>query len=255
MPTETVVRVVNLATRRVITLPESSNSVAPSVRFHEFLSHQIFSIGHDSRNDTYKVARFFFGSMDPIPTGGYRHNFGMEVFTIGIDQHWRETTAQPPYPVDISGKSTFFKGSLFWIIDEMKLPIGESPQGFLRFKLEDESFCVTPPPPHCQGLIYETSYLAELRGELSVAHAGPKYESIEIWMCNDLDTNTPRWNRLYTVKTFCLLENPLFQATMYYQCQYLLDGQVLKDIVGVNGSLMHHRLGSIMPYIPSLVPL
>jgi F-box interacting protein len=245
MPTETVVRVFNPATRRLLTLPQSSIRI---------LTDQVFGIGHDARYNTYKVTRFFFRCTGP---DGYRRNFGMEVFTIGIDRHWRRTEAQPPYPAAIEQNATFSKGSLFWIIDEVELPKGQSAPGFLRFRLEDESFSVTPSPPHCQRLGCSLCYLAELRGELSVAfHAEPpKYESIEIWMCNDLDTDPPRWNRCYIFNTLFFLKDPLFEPSMYSKCQYLMLRQVLKDRVGANCHWMYHRLNSIIPYIPSLVPL
>ncbi|XP_051221104.1 F-box/kelch-repeat protein At2g43270-like [Lolium perenne] len=268
MPTETVVRVLNPATRRVLTLPWSPNGVAPEFRFHAFHTHQVFGIGHDTRSDTYKVARFFFTSLDLLPTDAYRYNYGVEVFTIGVDRRWHETAVKPPYPAHIGRTATFFKGSLFWTIDEEKLTreipnsAGESAPGFLRFRLDDESFSVTPPPPCCRGLRYTTSHMAELRGELSVAHAGPKYESIEIWMCNDVDTNPnqPRWNRRYTFDTVCLLTHPFFEAIMYYRCQYLLVQQVLKDIVGIDNHFAlnaytyagRNQYGWVIRYTPSL---
>jgi F-box interacting protein len=253
MPTETVVRVFNPATRRVLTLPCSSNGVAPpTFCFQAFLTHQLFGIGHDPLSNTYKVVRFFLSTLDLLPTD---YNFGVDVFTIGIDQQWRQTTAQPPYPAHMGRNPAFFKGSLFWTIDENRLSKGESAPGFVRFRLEDESFSVTPPPPRCRGLIYETSYLAELRGELSVAHAGAQYDSIEIWMCDQVDTNQPQWNKRYIFSTFCLDNDLLFQTTMYSLCRDFLVRQVLKDIVGVDGLLRYHHIESLIPYIPSLVPL
>uniref|UniRef100_M8C4H9 Uncharacterized protein n=1 Tax=Aegilops tauschii TaxID=37682 RepID=M8C4H9_AEGTA len=153
-------------------------SLAPTEGLYSVF-HQLFGIGYDLRGDTYKVARFFFRPKEPAPTGGYHHNFGMEVYTIGVDEHWRETVEKPPYAVDITGTSAFSRGSLFWTIDHTEPVGGESPSGFLRFRLEDESFSVTPPPPCCEGLVYEMSYLSELHGELSVAHPGPNYSMVE----------------------------------------------------------------------------
>jgi F-box interacting protein len=254
MPTETQVRVLNPATRRVLTLPRSSNGMAPMFVFHTFLRYPLLGIagiGHDPRSDTYKVARFFFSSLKNLPATDQK--FGVEVFTIGLDQQWRQTTARPPYAAHVKRSPAFFKGSLFWTIDECKLGQGESAPGFLRFWLEDESFGVTPPPPGCRGIIYETSCLAELHGELSVAHAGAKYGEIEIWTCDQVDTDQPPWNLRYVFDTFSLQKN--VGATMYSLCRDLLVRQVLKDIVGVDDLLRDHHVDSIIPYIPSLVPL
>jgi F-box interacting protein len=208
------------------------------------------------RSNTYKVVRFFIGSLEPRPDFNYR----VEVFTVGVDQYWRETTVRPPYPAHLRRNPAFFKGSLFWTIDEGKLGKGESPPGFLRFRLEDESFSVTPAPPRCRGFIYETCYFAELGGELSVVHAGAEYESIEIWMCDQVDTNQPRWNRRYIFRTSYLgflLENVMAETTMYSFYRYVLIRQGLKDIVvGVDGLLRYpHNNDTIIPYTPSLVPL
>ncbi|KAM0926809.1 hypothetical protein ACQ4PT_003007 [Festuca glaucescens] len=93
------------------------------------LYHQSFGFGHDPLSNTYKVARFFYRSI---------YTTGMEVFTIGTDQHWRETTKDPPYPVLTRKTATFYKGSLLWSIDERVL--GHKPPGFLCFGLEDEAF-------------------------------------------------------------------------------------------------------------------
>jgi hypothetical protein len=62
MPTETVVRVLNPATRRLLTLPRSSNRI---------LTDQVFGIGHDARYNTYKVTRFFFRFMGPDGCWGW----------------------------------------------------------------------------------------------------------------------------------------------------------------------------------------
>jgi hypothetical protein len=58
----------------------------------------------------------------------------MEVFTIGVDQHWHETE-RPPYRITRRQTATFFKGSLLWTIDD-----NESVPAYLRFSLEDEAF-------------------------------------------------------------------------------------------------------------------
>jgi F-box interacting protein len=252
MPTETEVRVLNPATRRVVTLPSSSNGVAPMFVFPTFFSYPLLGIagiGHDPRSDTYKVVRFFFSSLNLLATD---QKFGVEVFTIGVDQQWRQTRAWPPYPAHVKRSPAFFKGSLFWTIDECKLGQGELAPGFLHFRLEDESFSVTPPPPSCRGILYGTSCLAELRGELGVAHGGAKYGEIEIWTCDQVDIDQPRWNLRYISDTFCLQHA---ETTMYSLCRGFLVRQVLKDIVGVDGLLRDHHFDSIIPYIPSLVPL
>jgi hypothetical protein len=91
----------------------------------------ITGIGHDPRSDTYKVVRFFFSYLNLPATD---QKFGVEVFTIGVDQQWRQTTAWPPYAAHVKRSPAFFKGSLFWTIDERKLGQVELAPGFLRFR-------------------------------------------------------------------------------------------------------------------------
>jgi hypothetical protein len=69
-----------------------------------------FGFGRDLRSDVYKAARFFHRDIldSPFPTC----NLGMEVFTIGEDDCWRETVAKPPCPFLTGRTTTFFKGSL-----------------------------------------------------------------------------------------------------------------------------------------------
>ncbi|KAI5004235.1 hypothetical protein ZWY2020_031478 [Hordeum vulgare] len=262
LPTQIVVRVLNPARRRVLLLPWSPNGIAlaPTEGFHSLL-HQVFGIGYDPRKrhlqDRPLLLLLLLRRYKPVVTDqNYHHKFGMEVFTIGVDEHWRETVVPPPYPVDITGTSAFFMDSLFWTIDhdELELEGGESPLGFLRFRLTDESFGVIPPPPSCQGLVYEMSYLAELRGELSVAHPGTRCESIEIWTCNDVDTNPPQWTRRYMFNNYCPHPAKWLDIAMHNVCKDIFILQVLKNIVGVD-RLLYHPHDSVIPYIPSLVPI
>uniref|UniRef100_A0ACD5ZG83 Uncharacterized protein n=1 Tax=Avena sativa TaxID=4498 RepID=A0ACD5ZG83_AVESA len=143
----------------------------------------------------YKVARFFYRSIHDPGTGACHYTTGMEVFTVGTDLHWRETTEDPPYPVLAWKTATFFKGSLVWPIDECVL--GLLPPGFLRFSLEDETFGVTPPPPCDWRLYFGWCPLAELRGELCVAVKGVNISTMEMWMCDNAEN--PQWDRRYTI--------------------------------------------------------
>ncbi|CAM0875334.1 unnamed protein product [Alopecurus aequalis] len=138
LPSEVEVHVLNPATRRTLTLPRSPGDIRwpGQVPYTFASSHQAFGLGYYPRSNMYKVARFFYLSVYPLVTGGYNYNAGMEVFTIGADQHWRETATLPPYPVLAQRTAVFFKGSLVWTIDERNLQ--DAAPGFLRFKLEDE---------------------------------------------------------------------------------------------------------------------
>ncbi|KAM0915241.1 hypothetical protein ACQ4PT_010974 [Festuca glaucescens] len=198
------VRVLNPATRRVLTLPltESQRGGAPF--------EGSFGLGHDSRSGTYKVARFFYRSGGAsLLTGVYPSNLGMEVFSIGRDQRWRETAVPPPYPVFAGQTATFFKGSLLWMINE-SLILGNrdvAVRGLLHFNLEDESFSVMPAPPRCPELWYSTSNLAEIRGELCLAHLCPPNHGtpattqasriVWIWACDG--AIPPRWVQRHAI--------------------------------------------------------
>ncbi|XP_044394273.1 F-box/LRR-repeat protein At2g43260 [Triticum aestivum] len=167
------------------------------------MGHQAFGLGHDPRSKAYKVARFFYRSMEG-PVGNPNHyTLGMEVLTVGAaDLRWRETAAPPPYPALPGRTATFFKDSLLWTVEE--LLFREAP-GFIRFKLEDESFAVLPGPPCSPSLDYAAASLAELRGELCVCVA--RHEADyghgwhETWICRDLDdAPPPRWEPRHVVE-------------------------------------------------------
>jgi hypothetical protein len=141
-----------------------------------------------------------------LPTGSYGFTPGLEVFTIGRDQQWRDTAVLPPYPVVAGRTATFFKGSLLWAIEDQSAHLvdgSKSVRGFLRFSLEDESFGITPAPPGCPNLRDHASNLVEMNGELCLVHERwpkdephpdrehPYYGSASIWACTDADQ--PRW--------------------------------------------------------------
>ncbi|XP_037419376.1 putative F-box protein At2g02030 [Triticum dicoccoides] len=198
LPAEDTVCVLNPATSRIIELPWSPNNVAPR-RHLVAQGHQAFGFGRDHRSNAYKVARFFYHETRAMGS------HGMEVFTIGKDQYWRETAAQPPYPFLAGWIATFLKGSLIWTVDQYSLmyecnpsllPHHASMTCFVRFSLEDESFSIMTGPPWFEAGDYLESRLAKLNGELAIHHLGPNYESVEIWMCNDAESNNPpRWEQ------------------------------------------------------------
>uniref|UniRef100_A0A8I7BFV2 F-box domain-containing protein n=1 Tax=Hordeum vulgare subsp. vulgare TaxID=112509 RepID=A0A8I7BFV2_HORVV len=205
VPSDAMVRVLNPATRRVLVLPlRPPHAVMFGSTPFGFQGHQAFGLGHDPRSKVYKVARFFYRSMEG-PMGNPNHyTLGMEVLTVGAaDQHWRETAAPPPYPVLPGRTATFFKDSLLWTVEERLL---RDAPGFIRFKLLYESFGVLPGPPCSSRLDYAAASLAELRGELCVcvARHAPDYYGDgwhETWICRDLDDDAPRWEPRHVIET------------------------------------------------------
>ncbi|CAM0948618.1 unnamed protein product [Alopecurus aequalis] len=194
------VRVLNPAMRRVLTLPPTEESHAVMAR-ESWLFIGAFGFGPDRRTETYKVARIFYRVADKLATVQFGYAVGMDVLTIGIDHQWRETTIPPPYPIVGGETATFFKDSLLWKIDENLTPDDRVVRGFLRFNLEDESFSVMPGPPGCPPLKYSTSNLAEIRGELCLAHQ--KNQDAMIWVCDGAEA--PRWVLRHVIKiTSCI---------------------------------------------------
>lgn len=136
--------------------------------------HQAFGLGHNPHSDTYKVARFFYRSLDLNMSGGYHHSLGMEVFAIGVDLwKWCGAADPPSYPIMPAKTTTFFKGSLLWTIEEWLLGHVDTAMtpGFVLFSLEDE-WCsiVSLPPCNQRPFNYAASSLAKLRSELCMAH-------------------------------------------------------------------------------------
>jgi hypothetical protein len=77
--------------------------------------------------------------------------------------------------------------------------------GCVRLNLQDESFSVVPAPPWFSSLKGSAvPRLAELRGQLCLAHSGHTIMSIEIWMCCCLDDSTPHWHRRFVIPIFSL---------------------------------------------------
>ncbi|KAK1643233.1 hypothetical protein QYE76_061038 [Lolium multiflorum] len=182
MPMAGTVRVLNPATRRLLVLPGRPHIVVPKRLSRLFREGGALGIGHDPRSNTYKVARFFYRYVDVPVTSGRNFTFGVEVFTIGRDTHWRETAVPPPHPIIAGQTASFLKGSLLWTIDESLLEGDVTVRGFLRFSLEDESFSVIGAPPGCPKLQYLASSLAEMGGELYLVHKVPANHTHLIWM-------------------------------------------------------------------------
>ncbi|KAI4978831.1 hypothetical protein ZWY2020_015584 [Hordeum vulgare] len=132
----------------------------------------------------------------------YTYALGAEVLTVagvGADHRWRETEAPPPCPVIPGRTATFFEGSLLFTPHERVL--GKEAPGFIRFRLDDEVFDVTPGPPRDKRIDYGSSSLAELRGELWMCvnnSTSPGIGSVEMWACGDLAG--ARWELRHAVK-------------------------------------------------------
>jgi F-box interacting protein len=198
VPAEKEVRLLNPATGHFQTLPWSRATDASRGQLPGKLrGHQSFGFGRDLRSDKYKVVRFFYRSLQTP------YDLAMEVCTLGMDRlQWRETAVPPPYPIMPVRTATFFKGSLMWTIESSLLgaTAAVAAPGFVRFSLEDESFSITPLPPCSpRPFDYSASSLAELRGELCVAHPTCNHDSLKMWMCSNLDGNPPLWDLRYTV--------------------------------------------------------
>uniref|UniRef100_A0A453CVS0 F-box domain-containing protein n=1 Tax=Aegilops tauschii subsp. strangulata TaxID=200361 RepID=A0A453CVS0_AEGTS len=135
LPADDTVHVVNPATRRTITLPPTPN---------RFQGPHAFGLGHDPRSNAYKVAHFYgYLDMDMRTPGSYYYTAKMGVFTIGTDSCWRDTAAAPPHHHVIPQRTaTFSKGSLFWTVEEGVLHDTPVAPGFVRYRLEDESFSI-----------------------------------------------------------------------------------------------------------------
>ncbi|CAM0907477.1 unnamed protein product [Alopecurus aequalis] len=282
MPMNGTVRVLNPATRRVLTLPERPQSVPRNRRARLFnfdkgarLYRGAFGLRYDPRSNTYKVARLFYRQVDVddvyVPV--------MEVFTIGIDEHWRETAAPPPYPVVAGQTATFFKASLLWTIDESLLKNDSGVRGFLRFNLEDESFSVTPAPPGCPKLQNWASNLAEVDGDLYLAHEGSEGsgQPHQIWACGDVDGDEPpRWvQRRAIVVPHGIRLIAAFDDGIVFQgshCLSCFDSGMTRGYrhVASMDDLTYHHLDTntsveyiketvhgydAIPYVPSLVPI
>uniref|UniRef100_A0A0D9X983 F-box domain-containing protein n=1 Tax=Leersia perrieri TaxID=77586 RepID=A0A0D9X983_9ORYZ len=135
-PTDTNVYVINPATGDVLKLPEgqkdAKSSYWPTVGF-----------GFDPRSNTYKVARYFYRSVNYTMQ---TYDAGMEVFTIGQDGSdcWREIVESPPYSLHGMQVAVHCKGSLIWMISEMLAK--PHPNVLLRFSLENENFSLIPYP-------------------------------------------------------------------------------------------------------------
>ncbi|KAF8697166.1 hypothetical protein HU200_036164 [Digitaria exilis] len=139
-PTDTKVYVINPATRDVLVLPDGRRDIL----LPAYNNFQAVGFGLDHGNKRYKVARFFYRAVNLREQSCA---MGMEVFTIcgdGNDASWRETLEDPPYPIYEFRPPVYFNGSLFWIIGSHDIRC--IPKGLLRFRLEDETFCVIPLP-------------------------------------------------------------------------------------------------------------
>ncbi|KAK1603527.1 hypothetical protein QYE76_071663 [Lolium multiflorum] len=287
LPSEATVRVLNPATRRVLTLPQSPRSMRPHGVPGYLRSHQAFGLGHDHRTKAYKVARFFYSSMNlVIQAKGFQYTLGMEIFTVGIDRLWRDIKKPPPYPIKPEQTATFCKGSLFWTV-EMSVLGDEKPMpGFVRLNLEDESFSVVPPPPCFSSTFvdYKISRLAELHGELCLAYSGHGCMPLEIW-CNNFDDKQPRWDRRFVIaldvsifgRAFCpkviFDEEIVFQFTQHCLLRYNCQTSVMRNMVKMDGLRFTNpdnndttgtfvqytssvaRLFDTIPYVPSLAPI
>ena len=169
----------NPVMRRVVELPWGRLGDSTSFSYLE-----AFGLGHDPHSDAYKVVRFFTPPR-------------VEVLTIGSsDRCWHETVSQPPwFHVKRRPAAICFKGSLIWTVDQKDR---NGQLGFLRFRLDEETFSLIPPPPCWSWDDHEASTLSDLREVLCLTTSvGLMNRSLDMWICTDLDL--PQWEKCYNI--------------------------------------------------------
>ncbi|XBI76829.1 hypothetical protein VPH35_070022 [Triticum aestivum] len=249
LPTEDTVRVLNPVTRQVVVLPWSPNIVTSGVWLRTRSSHQRLE------------GRFFYREClgeDAL---------GMEVFTIGKDHCWRETVPRPPSCFVATQTAIFFKRSLIWTVDHESLmyedlcpdEIADVPC-FVRFSLENESFNIMTGPPWYRGPNKFKPGLAELSGELAMPRPG--YESVEVWMCDDVESiNPPRWERRVSNDeiVFRDMSDCLWRQT-HQRVEIMFHMEALRYYNHDTGTLVEYSGETVQDfdaifYIPTLVPI
>ncbi|XBI26835.1 uncharacterized protein LOC119275786 isoform X1 [Triticum dicoccoides] len=185
LPTDTNAYVFNPATRDGIALPRSHHNVL------QRLVCLPIGLGLDVSTGTYKVARSFFRSCDYNSVA-----MGMEVITINCREgSWRETLVDPPYLILCPQTAIHCKGCLFYFIDRENQPC--SPQGLLRFSLQDETFGITLLLNNLYPTVEdEDIVIHELGGECATFFC-KSMQRVLIWMTRDI--LVPEWECHYVM--------------------------------------------------------
>ncbi|XBI33442.1 hypothetical protein VPH35_056771 [Triticum aestivum] len=145
--TQSAAWVLNLAMRRVVELPWGRIGGSTSSRS---LSHlEAFGLGRDPCSNAYKVVCFF------------------------IPLHVETVPQTPWFHIKRRLAAICFKGSWIWAVNQM---VRDDQLGFLRFRLDEETFSLVPPPPCCVGLMNR---------------------SLDMWICTDLDL--PQLEKCYNI--------------------------------------------------------
>jgi F-box interacting protein len=271
-PTDGNVYLFNPATRDMMTLPDSNRN-----KMHQYEACLPAGLGLDPLTGRHKVVRAFYRSRDPL-TGIY--DMGMEVFTVGGDagassSSWRETTADPPYPVAEFVTAVFANGALFWVIEKRGLE--PSPHGLLRLRLDDESFSVTRLPDSLHPALDGSFILDEMHGELCLtAFSSSKpseLQPLKIWTLVEEDgsSSSSRWEHRYSltisgmVRPIALLPGgAMMVGASQYLCRYDLQTHELEtvcelDRLRYNGTIQSAGREifyfNVIPYTESLVPI
>jgi F-box interacting protein len=249
------VHVLNPATRRRLTLPQSPNNSVTGCP-------NVYGFGRNPSSGAYKIAHLFYVES---------YSLGMEVFTVGEDHCWRETAAKPPHPFINGRTATFFKGSLILTVQHRVSGYYSRyfarETSFVRFGLEDELFSIMAGPQWYPGPHHDESRLAELHGELALACRND--ESIEIWICEDV--NQPRWFRRHVLNfplcTSAFDDRKVFRHISHFLWRHISEGS--KHMIGMK-TLKYHNPDTdtivecsnttfngfdVIPYIPTLVPI
>ncbi|CAN6341102.1 unnamed protein product [Urochloa humidicola] len=190
LPTNTKTYVFNPATKDAIALPGSQRNM---------MMHDVclpIGFGFDASTGRYKVARSFYRSYDCNPVGIIA--MGMEVFIIGNGGSWRETSADPPYPMLSSQTGKHCKGHLFYFINKNNQQ--QPPRGLLRFSLQNETFGITLLPSNMDPTVEDTNILVkELDGELCFTYLSKHLQQLVIWMTRDV--LNPQWDCRYVINS------------------------------------------------------
>ncbi|TVU44584.1 hypothetical protein EJB05_04029 [Eragrostis curvula] len=177
LPTNTKAYIFNPMTQDSIALPASKRN---KLKWYMCLP---IGFGLDASTGKYKVARSFYRSRKYDPVDIVK--MGMEVYTInGEEGKWRETAVDPPYPILHSQTATHQSAT--------------TPQGLLRFSLEDETFGVTPLLTNTYPQVEdEDVFVTELDGELCATFFSEVVRRVLIFVTPDVIV--PRWYCRYLI--------------------------------------------------------
>ncbi|XP_031092218.1 F-box/kelch-repeat protein At4g19930-like [Ipomoea triloba] len=207
----------NLSTRQHILLPASCRRVRRR-RSRSRMMNAIGLLGFDSVSRRYKVLKSVQFCTHPGPGQGWHVSVKHWVFTLGVDESWREIHSSPyfhPYSCLNSYCASVYINGVIYSLNYLNNSLNKEGDRIVAFDFKVENFRAIPPPP--SPLTTMRAGLVEVDGQLALVNLNWDEDDpgMEIWIMEVEEKESMVWKKQYVIHFPIQLER-WFKKTNFF---------------------------------------